>query len=533
MNKKSGGEAVGYLSLPKRQLVITMAGIMLSLFLSSLDQTVVATAMPRIIADLGGFAHYTWVTTAYFISLTVAAPITGKLTDLYGRKVFYITGLLFFIVASLFCGLSNSMTALIIWRGMQGIGAGIMMATTVTVVGDIFPPAERGKYQGLLSGMIGLSSIIGPTFGGFITDTLSWHWIFFFNIPLGVIAIILFALFFPDKVPDKVKHHIDFHGAIVFIFAVIPAMLALTWGGTEYPWFSIQITGMFAFSAVMIFLFLRIEKRCEEPIIPLSLFNSKIVAISEILIFFTGFTNFSMIIFIPLFFQGVMGLTATASGSFLTPMLLGSVAGSFTSGQLLSRAGGHYRLQGVGGLSIAALAALLLSRMTGETSYASALFSIILMGFGFGILVPIYTIAIQNAVPYKILGAATSSALFFRSIGGSIGLAVFGSVLNNRFAVEFMKSLPAKIKETVPPERLAALAHNPQELVNVQAQAHLKSELGVYGQQGAAFFEQILYSLRHALGSALSHVFLIALLVIVIAFIINLFVKEIPLRKSH
>jgi EmrB/QacA subfamily drug resistance transporter len=513
--------------------MVTFAGVLLAMFLSSLDQTVVGTAMPRIISDLGGFSHYTWVTTAYIIGSAVTIPITGKLTDMYGRKSFYVSGLGIFILASFLCGLSSTMTHIIVFRGVQGIGAGIMMANAFTVIGDIFPPAERGKYQGLITGVFGLSSIVGPTLGGYITDAFSWHWVFFVNIPLGVLIIILFIFFFPNFRPDSLRHNIDYFGLVTLVLTVVPTMLALSWCGVEYSWGSPQIIGMFSFSVVMLGLFLMIEKGSKEPIIPLSLFRNHIVAISEIVIFFTGMGMFGGIIFIPLFFQGVLGVTATTSGSLLTPMMLGLIVGSFISGQLLSRAGGHYRIQGAVGISIMGIGFALLSRMNAETSYTSAVANIVITGFGLGITLPLYTIAVQNAVPYNLLGVATSSTAFFRSIGGAVGLAILGSVMNNRFAAELMSRLPTKIKAVIPPDRLTSLANNPQALVSPEAQAQLQGLLSQIGSTGSALFEQVLHALRQALSSALTEVFLVGLLMMIVAFIVNLLIREIPLRKEH
>jgi EmrB/QacA subfamily drug resistance transporter len=526
-------QPIGLRSLPKRQVIFTFVSVILAMFLSSLDQTVVGTAMPRIISDLGGFSHYTWITTVYIITSAVTIPITGKLTDMYGRKYFYIGGLILFILASILCGLSNTMSQIIIFRGIQGIGGGVMMANAFTVIGDLFPPAERGKYQGFMSAVFGLSSIVGPTLGGYITDTLSWHWVFFINVPLGLVIIILFIFFFPNFRPDKLKHRIDYPGLVLLILAVVPTMLALSWGGVEYPWGSLQIIGMFLFSAVALVLFIFAERRSPEPILPLSLFSNRIIAVSELVIFFSAFGMFGSIIFIPLFFQGVLGATATASGSFLTPMMLGMVAGSFFSGQMLSRAGGHYRILGAIGLAIMGIGLALLSRMTVETSYISVVVNIVITGFGLGITMPVYTIAVQNAVPYNMLGVATSSTPFFRSLGGSVGLAIFGSVLNNKFASEFTGKLPAAVKTMVPAQQLETLAHNPQALMSPEAQSQLQRIIEQMGPQGAEIFQQVLQALRQSLDSALSQVFLFALLAVVVAFLINFFIKEIPLRKQH
>jgi len=526
-------EIVGLRSLPRRQVVITLVGVMLAMFLGSLDQTVVGTAMPRIIADLGGFAHYTWVATAYIVASTITLPITGKLTDMYGRKWFYVAGLTIFIVSSLLCGLSQTMTQIILFRGLQGLGAGVMMANAFIVVGDLFPPAERGKYQGLMTGVFGISSVIGPTLGGFITDNLSWHWVFFVNIPLGMLIIGLFIFFFPNFRPSNAKPRIDYFGVAALILAVVPAMLALSWAGVEYPWISVPIISMFVFSAAMTALFVIIEGRAKEPIIPLWIFKNRIVSVASIVIFTTGIGMFGGIIFIPLFFQGVLGMSATASGSFLTPMMLGVVAGSLVSGQLLSRAGGHYRLQGMVGLGIMATGLGLLSTMTVETSYARAVFYIVVTGLGLGTTMPLYTIAVQNAVPYAVMGVATSSTAFFRSIGGAFGLAVLGAVMNNHFASKLVNGLSPAAKEVISPEPLGSLAHNPQALLDPQAEAGLMAFFEPLGEQGVALFNQVLETLKLALNSAITQVFLIGCGVVIVAWVVNLFIKEIPLRKSH
>lgn len=506
---------------------------MLALFLASLDQTIVGIAMPTIISDLGGFTHYTWVTIAYMITSTIAVPITGKLSDIFGRKPLFIFGLGIFIVGSLLSGLSQSMLQIIIFRGFQGIGAGIMMANSFTAIGDLFTPSERGKYQGLNAGVFGLSAIIGPTLGGFLTDALSWHWIFYINVPLGILIIILFIKFFPNIKPEASNNKVDYWGIVALILTVVPALLALSWGGVDYPWISVTIISMFIFSALMGIAFVTIERRSDNPLIPMSLFRNRIVAVSELVIFFTAIGMFGIIIFVPLYFQGVLGMSATTSGSFLTPMMLGMVVGSIVSGQLLSRTGGHYKIQGAIGIAIMLVGMILLSRMTIDTSYAFAVLNIVITGLGLGITMPLYMIAVQNAVPHEVLGVATSSVAFFRSIGGSVGLAIFGSVMNNRFASGFIDLLPSEVKDTIPPEQLNNLARNPQALVSTEAQAQLKAILENFGSQGTAFFEHIMQALQLALDSALSEVFLIGAFIVVISFVINLFIKEIPLRRQH
>ncbi|MFC1910174.1 MDR family MFS transporter [Chloroflexota bacterium] len=523
----------GLRSLPKKQIIITMAGVMLAMFLSSLDQTIVGVAMPRIVSDLGGFAHYTWVTTSYIITSAVVMPITGKLTDMYGRKAFYIAGIAIFIIGSLLCGFSNSMIQIILYRGLQGIGAGVMMANAFTVIGDLFPPAQRGKYQGFMSGIFAISSIIGPILGGYLTDAVSWHWVFFVNIPLGIVIIILFILYFPNMRPDSLKHKIDTAGLVTLVLAVVPAMLAFSWAGSEYAWDSLFIVSMLAFSAVMLGLFIFIEKRAAEPIIPLWLFTNRVVAVSYAVVFLTAFGMFGGIVFIPLYFQAVKGATAASSGSYMTPMMLGLVAGSFVSGQLMSRLGGKYRILGGIGIAIMAVGLYLTAIMGYETTYNVAIMNIVIMGIGLGVTMPLYTIAVQNAVPYRILGVATSSTAFIRSIGASVGLAIFGSVMSGRFISHFIGGIPEHMKGVVPMDLLGTIAHNPQALMSAEASAQLLSAFENLGAQGADMYQQVLELLRRSLESALSQVFMLAFFITLAALVVNFFIKEIPLKKEH
>jgi EmrB/QacA subfamily drug resistance transporter len=526
-------ESLPHRALTRQQRTITLIGALLSMFMSSLNQTVIGTAMPRIIIELGGFAHYTWVATGFMITSTITVPIVGKLSDMYGRKRFYLIGQGIFIIGSLLSGLSQTMTQLILFRGFQGIGAGTMMANTVAITADLFPPAERGKYSGMMTGVMGLSSIIGPTLGGFITDALSWHWVFWVNIPLGVSVVILVYFYFPDLRSENLKPHVDFPGLTTFILALVPAMLALSWGGVEQPWISLPILGLLAFSLIMAILFLVIETRSKEPLIPLSLYKNQIFKISQIIIFLMGMGMFGSMIFIPLFFQGVLGTSATISGSFMTPMMLGLVVGSFTSGQFLSRAGGHYRIQGMIGLGAMVAGMGLLSRMTPQTAFSGAVMNIILTGIGIGIIMPCYTIAVQNSVPYHFLGIATSLMVFARSIGGTLGLAVFGAVMNNRFRFHFLHHLPPAVNDLISPDKVAALAKNPQVLISPRAQMKMKAFFSGFGNQGVVWYDQTLQTLRQSLSFAISQVFTIALGLILIGFLANFFIKEIPLRKQH
>ncbi|MBI2857951.1 MAG: MFS transporter [Chloroflexi bacterium] len=519
--------------MPRRQINLTVLSVSLAMFLSALDQTVVGTAMPRIIADLGGFAQYTWVTTAYLLTSTVVLPVIGRLSDMYGRKPFFMASLAVFLVGSLLSGLSQDMLQLILARGFQGLGAGGMMANTFAVIGELFPPANRAKLQGIMAGVMGLSSVIGPILGGFITDTLSWHWIFFVNLPLGFIVVVLFQLFYPHLRPDTRKHAIDWSGVGALTIAVVSLLLALTWAGTQYAWGSWPIVSLFILTALATAGFITVERRASEPIIPLPILNDRAVSVSLIATFFTGMGMFGSIIFVPLFFQGVLGSSATSSGSFLTPMMLGVVTGAFASGQAMTRFGGRYKVIGAIGIALLAAGTFQLSLMTPQSSLGRAVFNIVLVGFGLGVTFPVYMISVQNAIPFEHLGVGSSAVPFFRSIGGTFGLAILGSVMNNRFATESLARLPGALREVLPPQVLASLTGNAQALLNPAAQTGLKAAFDRIGPQGTVLYQQTLLGLREALSAAMSQVFLISFGIVILAFIAHWFIKEIPLRKVN
>lgn len=513
--------------------MFAFGGVLMAMFLGALSQTVIGPAMPCIISDLGGFRHYAWIATAHSVATAVTIPIIGKLTDMYGRKFFYLGGIGIFVLANFLSGLSANMTQLIVFRALAGIGAGAMMSNAVTVIGDLFPPAERGRYQGLTTGVFGVASVLGPLVGGFLTDSLSWRWVFFFNVPLGLLVIIVFVFVFPYLKPDYLRHKIDYPGLVVLVLAIVSLMLALSWAGVQYPWGSSQIVGMFAFAAAMFVILVFIERRASEPILPLSLFSNPVMSVSAVVTFITGIGMFGSLIFLPLFFQGVLGVTATVSGGFLTPLYLGVIAGSFASGQLLMRTGGHYRIQGTAGIAIMTTGMALLSRMGVDTPYMAAVVSIALTGFGLGVTIPLYTIVVQNAVPYNMLGVATSLTIFFRTIGGSVGLTMLGAVLANRFSAGLIARLPDAVKGVVSPQMMESLAHNPQALLSPEAQGRLMSLFVYQGSAGPELYERTLQALRESLSAAISSVFLISVFIMVVAFVVNFFLKELPLRKEH
>ena len=516
--------------LTPRQVRLTLVGVAFALFLASLDQTIVATAIPRIVADLDGFDRFTWISTAYIVASTSVVLITGAVSDVYGRKWLFVGGITIFLVGSVLCAISPTMNALIAFRAVQGVGGGMIMALTFVTVADLFPPADRGKYMGFIAAIFGISSVLGPTLGGFITDQLSWQWIFIVNIPLGIPVIALFIRLFPDAKRTGPTRKIDWVGAALIVLAIVPVLLGLSWGGNQFEWSSAQVIGALVMGGVAAVIFVLYESRISNPILPLAVFRNRIVGIGLAVSFLTGLAMFGAIFFVPLFFPGVLGASPTASGSFLTPMMLGIVFGAAGSGQLLSRTGGHYRIQGVAGLSIMTAGLFMLSRVSGDSTHAYALTSAVIMGFGLGTSFPIFTTAIQNSVPQQFLGIATSSAQFFRSVGGSIGLALFGSYLVRQFKSEMQQNLPDEAFEAVPPRLLEQITDNPNALLRPEASESLMNAFTASGESGAELGVKVLDSIRESLANAIGDIFFLAFLFVLIAVVAAALIREIPLK---
>ncbi|HXF58699.1 MAG TPA: MDR family MFS transporter, partial [Candidatus Saccharimonadales bacterium] len=422
-------------NIPTRRKLLVMLGVMLALFLAALDQTIVATALPRIVQDFHGLEHLSWVIAAYLLASTVVVPIYGKLSDLYGRKPFILSAIVLFLIGSVLSGLSRNMLELVIFRAIQGLGGGAIFANAFAVVGDLYPPAERGRWQGLLGGVFGLSSIIGPTLGGWLTDHASWRWNFFINIPVGIVAFVAVGALLPHIDPDRKERSIDYAGALLLTGSLVSLLLGLIWGGTQYPWSSPVILGLLGGSAVGFLGFGLVERRAADPVLPLSLFQNPIFSVSIAALFFVGIGMFGSIVFIPLFAQLVLGADATHSGTILTPLTLAFVASSVFSGQVVSRTG-RYKAIAVGGLALATVALFVMSRMTAETTAGSLIARMVATGLGIGATMPVFTLAVQNAFGHEKLGIATASTQLFRSIGATVGTAVLGSVLNLRLARE-------------------------------------------------------------------------------------------------
>jgi EmrB/QacA subfamily drug resistance transporter len=519
-----------YQALPRRDLVLTMAGLMLALLLAALDQTIVGTAMPRIVADLHGFEHYAWVTTAYLLTSTAVVPISGKLSDMYGRRLFLLGGAAGFIVTSALCGLSQDMNQLVLFRGLQGIAGGVLTSTVFTVISQIFPPAERGRVQGLFSGLFGFASIVGPLLGGYLTDNFSWRWVFYVNLPVGIVALTVLWFSFPNIVPSHQKRQIDFLGAGTLVAGVVPLLLALSWGGTVEPWNSPLILGLFAVAAFMLVAFVFNESRAAEPIIPLTLFRNSIVTTSVIALVLMAMGMFGTILFIPLFIQGVIGATATQSGTVMIPMMITMIAASVTGGQVISRTG-HYKLVGLFGMAVMTVGMFLLAQMGPDTDGLTVTRNMMILGLGMGPTMPVFTLAAQNAVSMTQLGVVTSLTQFSRSIGSTLGVAIFGALLLNRFVPAFEAALSDQVRAVVPAERLAEF-QNPQALLNPQIAAAVQAQLAS-SPNGAAVYAALFDAIKQALVISLHDVFLFGTILAALGFIVALFLKELPLRRSN
>lgn len=516
---------------PAKRFTI-LGAVMLGLFLSAMDQTIVGTAMPRIIAELSGLELYAWVFTSYMLASTTFVPIVGKLGDIYGRKIFFLTGIVIFLVGSVLCGMSQNMVQLIIFRGIQGMGGGFIFANAFAILGDLFPPAERGKYAGLMSGVFGLASVLGPLIGGGITDHIHWRWVFYVNIPLGLIALIVLALVLPKSPRHDATRRLDYLGAVTLAAAIAPMLLAFSWAGVDYAWASPQVIAPLAFSAAMATAFFMIETRADEPIVPFSLFRNPIFAVCTAVTFVSGAAMFSASVYIPLFMQGVLSFSATNAGLVLTPMTIAMVLGSTIGGQVISRTG-RYKFLTVSGLVLATLGLFLMSTLTSSASQLTGMEYMAILGFGLGLSFPTLVLASQNAVPHHMMGLTTSLNQFARSVGGTIGVAIMGSILTRRLNDELASGLPPRVADEAPPQLLSAL-QNPRVLLDDGALQRLRDEGfgAVFGGDATALFDQTLASMKDGLASAITDVFLFAAVLAAISVVISLFLSEVRLRAS-
>jgi EmrB/QacA subfamily drug resistance transporter len=493
-----------------RKLLVILGALMMGMFLSALDQTIVSTALPTIAGDLHGLNHLSWVVTSYLLATTITTPLWGKLGDLYGRKVFFQAAIVIFLIGSMLSGLSHDMLELISFRAVQGIGAGGLIVGAQTVMGDLVSPRERGRYMGMFGAIFGVSSILGPLLGGLFTERLSWRWVFYVNIPLGIAALIVITsvLHLPRH---RMPHKVDYLGTVLLGAAVTGVILLTTWGGSTYPWNSIQIYGLGLASLALLACFIYLETKVPEPLMPPSLFKLKVFNLASGVGFLVGLVLLGSLIYLPLYFQTVHGASPTSSGLQLLPVIAGMLIAFNVSGQLTSRRG-KYKMFPIIGCALMATGLFCLSTLQVTTPLLISGCYMFLVGLGVGFVMQIIVVIVMNAAPQEYLGTATSSATFFRSIGGSFGVAVFGAIFNNRLFNELPKYIPAaslKAMHTISGHNIAS---NPAQLDALPAPIH--------------------HGFVEAFGHSLTFVFLIGVPFAVIAFVLCWLIPEVPLRDT-
>jgi EmrB/QacA subfamily drug resistance transporter len=487
--------------LSRAQMNVVFGTILLGILLSALDQTIVSTALPTIVGDLGGAGHQSWVVTAYMLAETVATVLAGKFGDLFGRKTVFQLGVLIFIIGSIFCGLANSMALLIAFRAVQGIGGGALTVTSTALIADVIPLRLRGQYQGALGAVFGVTTVIGPLLGGIFTDDLSWRWVFYVNVPIAVIVIALAFRTIPQARSGR-KPKIDYLGCLFVALGATGLTLATAWGGTQYAWGSATIIGLFVASVAALVIFVVVELRTPEPILPMRLFRSRVFSVASVLSFIVGFAMIGSITFLPTFLQYVHGVSATASGLRMLPMVLGLLATALISGTVVSKTG-RYRLFPIAGSAVTAIGLYLISRMNQHTNFWVESLFLLVLGAGIGLIMQILTLVVQNTVDYSDLGTATSGVTFFRTLGGSFGASIMGSIFSN--------GLKTRLATALATTKVSAAAVSSPELLKKLPARQRDPIVTAYAQ-------------------SLQHVFLFAVPIALVALVLALFLPQVTMR---
>ncbi len=487
----------------QKTVLVIFSGLLLVMLLAALDSTIVATALPTIVSEMGGLTRLSWVVTAYLLAQTVVTPLYGKLGDLYGRKIVLQAGILLFLVGSALCGISSNMTELIIFRAIQGLGGGGLMVTTQAVIGDIVSARDRGRYQGIFGAVFGIASVAGPLLGGYFTTHLSWRWIFYINLPLGILALIVLAATLPAR-SNRMRHSVDYVGAALLAITLSAIILVTDLGGMTYAWSSPLMIGLIATAVVALVGFVLVEKQAAEPVLPLRLFRERTFWAASSIGLIVGFALFGSVTYLPLFLQVIKGMSPTASGLQMLPLMGGMLVTSILSGQLISRTG-RYKIFPITGTAVATVGLFLLSRMSPEIGIGTISLYMLMLGFGLGLVMQVLVIAVQNAVAYRDLGVATSGTTLFRFIGGSLGTAMLGAIFAGRLEGNLAQLLPEGITGT-------SIMTGPQGMAQLPAELH-----AAYAQ---------------AFTASLGTVFLVAAVVALIGFAIAWVLPERPLRET-